>query len=163
TNARPTPAPAARPRPGLPRDRRARHTTRRSSRATMAGRNGGRSATWGVSSGCGHTLPATVACGGDANPYGIAAAVGNTTPAASVGPLRSTVVSPLLVIFAAGFGASSAAFLPRVAHRLAVGYADQPRRECADCLRPFPPGLPGWVRAGAACPCSGSGMGAVLA
>ena len=67
------------------------------------------------------------------------------------------------MIFAAGFGASSSAFLPRVAHRLAVGYADEPRRQCADCLQPFPPGFPGWVRAGPACPCSGSGRWIVLA
>src|SRR5690348_5957390 len=111
----------------------------------MAGRNGGRSATWAGSSGCGHTLPATVACGGVANPYGIAAAVGNTTGVAWLRRLRSTVVSPLPVIFATGFGASSSAFLPRIAHRLAVGYAEQPRRHCADCLRPFSPGFPGWV------------------
>src|SRR5690348_16139011 len=129
----------------------------------MAGRNGGRSATWVGSSGCGQTLPATVACGGKANPYGIAAAVGKTTPAALARRLRSTVVSPLLVIFAAGFGASSSAFLPRVAHRLAFGYADEPRRQCADCLRPFPQGFPGWVRVGAACPCSGNAAWTVLA
>jgi hypothetical protein len=55
------------------------------------------------------------------NPHGIAAAVGNTTPVGCRRPIRSTVVSPLLVIFAAAFGASSAAFLPRLAHRLAVG------------------------------------------
>jgi leader peptidase (prepilin peptidase) / N-methyltransferase len=58
------------------------------------------------------------------------------------------------VIIAAAFGAASAAFLPRVAHRLAVGFADLPRPSCAACSRPFPAGLPGWVRAGAACPCS---------
>jgi leader peptidase (prepilin peptidase)/N-methyltransferase len=101
------------------------------------------------------TLPATVACGGDANPHGIAAAVGNTTPAAQAGPIRSTVVSPLLVIFSACFGATTAAFLPRLAHRLAVGHADEPRAGCAICSRPFPPGVSGWVRAGAACSCSG--------
>ncbi|MFI5893211.1 prepilin peptidase [Actinoplanes sp. NPDC051513] len=64
-------------------------------------------------------------------------------------------MSPLLVIFAAVFGGASAAFLPRLAHRLAVGYADDPRRDCALCARPFPPGFPGWVRVGAACSCSG--------
>jgi leader peptidase (prepilin peptidase)/N-methyltransferase len=55
---------------------------------------------------------------------------------------------------AVAFGAASAAFLPRLAHRLAVGYADLPRSSCADCLRPFGSGFPGWVRAGAACCCS---------
>jgi leader peptidase (prepilin peptidase)/N-methyltransferase len=59
------------------------------------------------------------------------------------------------VIFAAAFGAASAAFLPRVAHRLAVGYADEPRRHCAVCSRPFSSGFPGWVRVGAPCSCSG--------
>ncbi|GAA0563210.1 A24 family peptidase [Paractinoplanes ferrugineus] len=52
------------------------------------------------------------------------------------------------------FGAASAAFLPRLAHRLAVGFADPPRAGCADCLRPFGAGLPSWVRVGAACSCS---------
>ncbi|MEU4243028.1 A24 family peptidase [Actinoplanes sp. NPDC026619] len=56
---------------------------------------------------------------------------------------------------AAAFGAASAAFLPRLAHRLAVGFAEPPRPHCADCLRPFSAGFPGWVRVGAACPCSG--------
>jgi leader peptidase (prepilin peptidase)/N-methyltransferase len=72
-------------------------------------------------------------------------------------------VSPLFVIIAAAFGAASAAFLPRVAHRLAVGFADLPRPGCAACSRPFPMGLPGWVRAGAACSCSGGYAPAVLA
>jgi leader peptidase (prepilin peptidase)/N-methyltransferase len=66
------------------------------------------------------------------------------------------------VIFAAAFGAASAAFLPRLAHRLAVGYADEPRRNCAVCARPFSPGLSGWVRAGAACSCSGGYAWTVL-
>ncbi|MFF5295144.1 prepilin peptidase [Paractinoplanes globisporus] len=64
-------------------------------------------------------------------------------------------MSPLLVILAAAFGAASSAFLPRLAHRFAVGHADQPRAGCAICQRPFVPGFPGWVRAGAACSCSG--------
>ena len=66
------------------------------------------------------------------------------------------------MIFAAAFGAASSAFLPRLAHRLAVGYADRPRDNCADCSRPFPPGIPGWVRAGAACSCSGGYAWTVL-
>ncbi|GIM88567.1 prepilin peptidase [Paractinoplanes toevensis] len=56
---------------------------------------------------------------------------------------------------AAAFGAASAAFLPRLAHRLAVGFAEPARPGCADCARPFPEGFAGWVRAGAACSCSG--------
>ncbi|WP_433372430.1 prepilin peptidase [Actinoplanes sp. CA-142083] len=72
-------------------------------------------------------------------------------------------MSPVLVIFAAAFGATSAAFLPRLAHRLAVGYADEPRRDCAVCSRPFNPGFPGWVRVGAACSCSGGSAWIVLA
>ena len=59
------------------------------------------------------------------------------------------------MILSAGFGAAAAAFLPRLAHRLAVGYADEPRSGCAICARPFPSGISGWVRAGAACSCSG--------
>jgi leader peptidase (prepilin peptidase)/N-methyltransferase len=67
------------------------------------------------------------------------------------------------VIFAAAFGAASAGFLPRIAHRLAVAFATPPRPDCAVCARPFPPGLPGWVRAGAPCACSGGGIVTVLA
>jgi leader peptidase (prepilin peptidase) / N-methyltransferase len=60
------------------------------------------------------------------------------------------------VILSGGFGAATAAFLPRLAHRLAVGHAaDEPRSGCAVCSRPFLAGIPGWVRVGAACPCSG--------
>jgi leader peptidase (prepilin peptidase) / N-methyltransferase len=47
-----------------------------------------------------------------------------------------------------------AAFLPRVACRLAVPHGTPPRPACADCSRPFPPGLRGWVRLGAPCPCA---------
>ncbi|HEX5202678.1 prepilin peptidase [Paractinoplanes rhizophilus] len=71
-------------------------------------------------------------------------------------------MSPLLVIFAAAFGAASAAFLPRLAHRLAVGYADEPRSACAVCSRPFNPGISGWVRVGAPCSCSGGYAWTVL-
>ena len=69
---------------------------------------------------------------------------------------------PLLVIFAAAFGAATAAFLPRFADRLAVGYADEPRRACAFCERPYSPDLAGWVRAGAACSRCGGCAGTVL-
>jgi leader peptidase (prepilin peptidase) / N-methyltransferase len=66
------------------------------------------------------------------------------------------------VIFAAVFGAAAAGFLPRVAHRLAVTFATPPRPACAVCARPFRPGLPGWVRAGSSCSCSGGWFGTVL-
>jgi leader peptidase (prepilin peptidase)/N-methyltransferase len=59
-----------------------------------------------------------------------------------------------LVILAAAFGAAAAAFVPRVAHRLAVPFGAASRSACAICARPFPPGLDGWVRAGPPCPCT---------
>jgi leader peptidase (prepilin peptidase)/N-methyltransferase len=59
-----------------------------------------------------------------------------------------------VVIFAAAFGAAAAAFVPRVAHRLAVPSGAAPRSACAVCSRPFAPGLDGWVRAGPPCPCA---------
>jgi leader peptidase (prepilin peptidase)/N-methyltransferase len=71
-------------------------------------------------------------------------------------------VSPPLVIFAAAFGAATAAFLPRVVHRLAVGFAEPPRAACGLCARPFPAGADGWVRAGAVCCCSGGYAAATL-
>jgi leader peptidase (prepilin peptidase) / N-methyltransferase len=58
------------------------------------------------------------------------------------------------VILSAAFGAASAGFLPRPAHRLAVGFGAPPRSGCAVCARPFPVGLAGWVRVGTACPCT---------
>jgi leader peptidase (prepilin peptidase)/N-methyltransferase len=64
-------------------------------------------------------------------------------------------MSPLLVLFAAVFGASAAAFLPRVAYRLAVGFGEPARSACPNCHAAFgcePFG--GWVRAGAACRCA---------
>jgi leader peptidase (prepilin peptidase)/N-methyltransferase len=67
-----------------------------------------------------------------------------------------------LVIFAAAFGAAAAAFVPRVAHRLAVPFAAASRSACASCARPFPPGLPGWVRAGPPCPCAAAPWPTVL-
>lgn len=62
------------------------------------------------------------------------------------------------MIFAATFGAAAAGFLPRPAHRLAVGFGAPSRSACAACSRPFPAGLSGWVRAGAACPCTSGGL-----
>jgi leader peptidase (prepilin peptidase)/N-methyltransferase len=54
------------------------------------------------------------------------------------------------VILAAAFGAATAAFLPRVAHRLAVRSGESARSACATCAAP----LPGWIRAGPACRCA---------
>ena len=67
------------------------------------------------------------------------------------------------MFLAAVFGAATAAFLPRAAGRLAVGFADRPRRTCAFCARPFAPGVAGWIHAGPACSCSGGYVGTVLA
>lgn len=47
---------------------------------------------------------------------------------------------------AAFFGLAAGAFVPRVAHRWAA-------TACTACARPFPAGVTGWVRAGAACRC----------
>lgn len=55
-----------------------------------------------------------------------------------------------VTVCATVFGGASAAFVPRVAHRLAVPAGTRPRSTCADCTA----GLPTWVRAGAACPCA---------
>lgn len=52
---------------------------------------------------------------------------------------------------AAGFGGASAAFVPRLAHRLAVPRGNPPRSVCPVCRTSLHP----WVRAGAACPCAG--------
>jgi leader peptidase (prepilin peptidase)/N-methyltransferase len=62
-------------------------------------------------------------------------------------------VSPLFVLLAATFGAASAAFLPRLADRLAVTFGAPSRSGCAVCLRPFEAGFAGWVRVGASCSC----------
>lgn len=61
-----------------------------------------------------------------------------------------------MVICAAVFGGASSAFLPRVAHRLAVPAGARPRSACAACGAPFPQGQEGWVRAGPACRCAGA-------
>ena len=96
----------------------------------------------------------TVACVPPLQRYGIAARVGNTTPAHTGGPIRFRPMPALLPVLAAVFGATSAAFLPRVAHRLAVAFGRPHRATCAACGRRFPAGPAGWVRVGAACPCS---------
>ena len=67
-----------------------------------------------------------------------------------------------LAAAAALIGGGAAAFVPRVAHRLAVPHGRPPRSACADCGRPFPAGPAGWVRAGAACPCGRPPWAAVL-
>jgi leader peptidase (prepilin peptidase)/N-methyltransferase len=72
-----------------------------------------------------------------------------------------------VVILAAAFGASAGAFVPRIAHRLAVPYGTSARSACAVCNEPFTT----WVRAGPACRCrpgewwpavAGSGSAAAL-
>ena len=55
-----------------------------------------------------------------------------------------------VTFWAAVFGGASAAFVPRIAHRLAVPRDTRPRSTCADCAAD----LPTWVRAGAPCHCS---------
>ena len=57
------------------------------------------------------------------------------------------------------FGAAAAAFVPRVAHRLAVPRGHPARSACAHCDTPFTH----WVRAGAACRCAGAPVWTVLA
>jgi leader peptidase (prepilin peptidase)/N-methyltransferase len=74
-------------------------------------------------------------------------------PIASTRYRLKTVPSSLFLLTVT-FGAAAGAFVPRVAHRLAVASGSPPRSTCATCARPFPPGLDGWVRAGAACPCT---------
>jgi len=55
-----------------------------------------------------------------------------------------------VTLCAAVFGGASAAFVPRIAHRLAVPRDTRPRSTCADCTAD----LPTWVRAGAPCRCA---------
>lgn len=64
-----------------------------------------------------------------------------------------------LAVCSAVFGAASAAFVPRVAHRLAVPRGHPARSACAHCDSPFTD----WVRAGAACRCAGTPVWTVLA
>jgi leader peptidase (prepilin peptidase)/N-methyltransferase len=68
-------------------------------------------------------------------------------------------MSPSIVAFAAVFGGAASAFVPRVADRLAVPSGTPARSACAACARPFP----GWVRAGAPCPCKRPPWHTVLA
>jgi leader peptidase (prepilin peptidase)/N-methyltransferase len=72
-------------------------------------------------------------------------------------------VSSLVVAWAVVFGAAAAAFVPRIAHRVAVPSGHPPRSACADCATPFPDGPAGWVRAGAACRCGAAPWRTVLA
>lgn len=104
-----------------------------------------------------YSLPATVACEYEVNPNGIAAAVGNATRGGGPGSLPCSIVSSLLVILAAVYGAASAAFLPRLAHRLAVAFGQDARADCGACGRRFD----AWVHAGPACPCSPWSAGVV--
>jgi leader peptidase (prepilin peptidase)/N-methyltransferase len=60
-------------------------------------------------------------------------------------------MSSSVTVCAAIFGGAAAAFVPRLAHRLAVPRGSRPRSTCAGCSAP----LPTWVRAGAPCPCGG--------
>jgi leader peptidase (prepilin peptidase)/N-methyltransferase len=55
-----------------------------------------------------------------------------------------------VTVCAAIFGGAAAAFVPRLAHRLAVPRGSRPRSTCADCTAD----LPTWVRAGAWCDCA---------
>lgn len=68
-------------------------------------------------------------------------------------------MSPSVAACAAVFGGAMAAFLPRVAHRLAVPRGTPARSACAHCAKPFPH----WVRAGAACECTGHPLWTVVA
>lgn len=54
-----------------------------------------------------------------------------------------------VTVCAAIFGGAAAAFVPRLAHRLAVPRDTPPRSTCAHCHAAFST----WVRAGAPCPC----------
>ncbi|MDT5040993.1 MAG: leader peptidase (prepilin peptidase) / N-methyltransferase [Actinoplanes sp.] len=58
-----------------------------------------------------------------------------------------------MAICAAVFGGAACAFLPRIAHRLAVPAGEPFRSTCAHCSAAFPPGKTGWVRAGRFCAC----------
>lgn len=66
------------------------------------------------------------------------------------GSLAFTFVFAVTVC-AVVFGGASAAFVPRLAHRLAVPRGTDPRSTCADCAA----ALQTWVRAGAQCRCAG--------
>jgi leader peptidase (prepilin peptidase) / N-methyltransferase len=55
----------------------------------------------------------------------------------------------MVTVLAAVFGGAAAAFVPRLAHRLAVPFGAPVRSTCAACTA----ALPSWVRVGAPCPC----------
>ena len=63
------------------------------------------------------------------------------------------------VLTAAAVGALLGSGTPWLVHRLAVEPGSPPRSACARCTRPFPRGLPGWVRPGARCPGCGARLG----
>jgi leader peptidase (prepilin peptidase)/N-methyltransferase len=58
----------------------------------------------------------------------------------------------MLAALSALLGIAVGALAPRVAYRLSVDYGTPPRAGCVACGRPFPAGLPGWVRVSARCP-----------
>lgn len=58
-----------------------------------------------------------------------------------------------LIALSVVFGAAAGAFVPRPAYRLAVEPGAPSRSSCGICSRPFPSGIPGWIRAGQACRC----------
>jgi leader peptidase (prepilin peptidase) / N-methyltransferase len=68
-------------------------------------------------------------------------------------------VSTPITVLAAVSGGGAAAFVPRIADRLAVPSGTPPKSACSACARPFP----GWVRAGASCPCEKPPWPTVLA
>ncbi|MEV4627621.1 A24 family peptidase [Micromonospora sp. NPDC049523] len=60
---------------------------------------------------------------------------------------------------AIALGAVVGASTPWLVHRLAVESGSPPRSACAVCTRPFPRGLPGWIRPDARCPGCGARLG----
>jgi leader peptidase (prepilin peptidase)/N-methyltransferase len=62
-------------------------------------------------------------------------------------------------ITAAALGTVLGASTPWLVYRLSVEPGSPPRSACARCTRPFPRGLPGWVRPGARCPGCGTRLG----
>ncbi|MGW4464422.1 prepilin peptidase [Micromonospora sp. NPDC004704] len=63
------------------------------------------------------------------------------------------------VLAAVTLGAVVGASTPWLVHRLAVESGSPPRSACAVCTRPFPRGLPGWIRPDARCPGCGARLG----
>jgi leader peptidase (prepilin peptidase)/N-methyltransferase len=64
-----------------------------------------------------------------------------------------------LVVGCAVLGAVVGAVTPAVAYRLSVEYGTPSRSACANCARPLPAGLLGWVRPTARCPGCGGRLG----